>query len=85
MYTSLTQNKELQPLQKEVLKLIEKNIGKMNDVQKAAFEKKAAKEETKPKEKRKKIKGKNKIYWKIYGLFWVVIIIVTFLIGVLGK
>ncbi|MGP7816328.1 RNA-guided endonuclease InsQ/TnpB family protein [Niallia sp. 01092] len=56
VYTSLTQNKELQPLQKEVLKLIEKNIGKMNDVQKEAFEKKAAKEETKPKEKRKKIK-----------------------------
>lgn len=29
--------------------------------------------------------GKNKISWKIYGVIWVVIIVSSFLIGVLGK
>ncbi|AHA75514.1 hypothetical protein ABE47_22810 [Bacillus thuringiensis] len=33
VYTGLTQGKELQPLQKEVLDYIHKNIGKMNDTQ----------------------------------------------------
>lgn len=56
VFTGLTQNKELQPLQKEVLTIIEKNIEKMNGVQQLAFEKKLQKEELKPKGKQKEIK-----------------------------
>jgi putative transposase len=59
VYTSLTQNKELQPLQKVVLTLIENNIEKMNEVQQMAYEKKLKKEELKPENKRKKITCKS--------------------------
>ncbi|EEM40696.1 Transposase, IS605 [Bacillus thuringiensis serovar sotto str. T04001] len=43
MYTGLTQEKELQPLQKEVLDNIHKNIDKMNDTQLLAYRKKLEK------------------------------------------
>lgn len=43
VYTGLTQEKELQPLQKEVLDHIHKNIGKMNDTQLLAYQKKLEK------------------------------------------
>jgi putative transposase len=33
VYTGLTQEKELQPLQKEVLAIIQKNLDHMNEVQ----------------------------------------------------
>jgi putative transposase len=56
VYTGLTQGKELQPLQKEVLATIENNIEKMNDSQKVAYQQKVAKEEAKPQENQKKIK-----------------------------
>ncbi|TSI02413.1 transposase, partial [Bacillus sp. HY001] len=54
-YTGLTQEKELQPLQKEVLDHIHKNIGKMNDTQLLAYQKKLEKEKLKPKEEQKEI------------------------------
>ncbi|MED3398502.1 RNA-guided endonuclease TnpB family protein, partial [Bacillus wiedmannii] len=53
VYTGLTQEKELQPLQKEVLANIHKNIGKMNDTQLLAYQKKLEKEKLKPKEEQK--------------------------------
>ncbi len=56
VYTSLTQGKELQPLQKEVLTTILNNIEKMNEVQQATYKKKLEKEKSKPLEKRKEIK-----------------------------
>ncbi|MGG0239217.1 RNA-guided endonuclease InsQ/TnpB family protein [Bacillus rhizoplanae] len=56
VYTGLTQDKELQPLQKEVLDIISKNIEKMNDTQLLAYQKKLEKEKTKPKEKQKEVK-----------------------------
>ncbi|PEA52399.1 transposase, partial [Bacillus pseudomycoides] len=56
VYTGLTQDKELQPLQKEVLDTIDKNMGKMNDTQLHAYQKKLEKEKTKPKEKQKEVK-----------------------------
>ena len=56
VYTGLTQEKEIQPLQKEVLTIIDKGIEKMNDVQKAAYQKKLDKENLKPKEKQKEMK-----------------------------
>ncbi|KMP99070.1 transposase, partial [Bacillus wiedmannii] len=55
VYTGLTQEKELQPLQKEVLDNIHKNIGKMNDTQLLAYQKKLEKEKLKPKEEQKEI------------------------------
>ncbi len=58
MYTGLTQNKELQPLQKEVLDTIATNIGKMNETQILAYQKNVEKEKTKPKEKQKEVKCK---------------------------
>jgi putative transposase len=58
IYTSLTQNKPLQPLQKEVLDIIDKNIDKMNDSQLAAYRKKLLKEKLKPLEERKEVKAK---------------------------
>lgn len=45
----------MQPPQKEVLNTIQKQLPKMNDNQMIAYERKKAKEETKPVEKRKKI------------------------------
>ena len=56
VYTSLTQEKQLQPLQKEVLELIEKNLDGMNDVQILAYQKKIEKQTLKPKEKQKEVK-----------------------------
>ena len=58
IYTSLTQEKELLPLQKEVLELINKNIEKMNDSQMLSYQKKLAKEKAKPAEERKEVKAK---------------------------
>ncbi|TKH72446.1 transposase, partial [Bacillus cereus] len=55
VYTGLTQEKELQPLQKEVLDNIHKNIDKMNDTQLLAYRKKLEKEKLKPKEEQKEI------------------------------
>ena len=56
VYTGLTQEKVLQPLQKEVLDTIEKSIDEMNEVQLAAYHKKIEKEKVKPKEERKEFK-----------------------------
>ncbi|WP_040347426.1 RNA-guided endonuclease InsQ/TnpB family protein [Neobacillus bataviensis] len=56
VYTALTQIKELQPLQKEVLSTIQDNIGKMNDVQLHAYQKKREIEKLKPVETRKDVK-----------------------------
>lgn len=56
VYTGLTQEKGLQPLQKEVLDSIEKHLPQMNDNQLLAYQKKLTKEKTKPIEKRKEIK-----------------------------
>ncbi len=58
VYTGLTQNKELQPLQKEVLDTIATNIGKMNETQILAYQKNVEKEKTKPKEKQKEVRCK---------------------------
>ena len=58
IYTSLTQEKELQPLQKEVLDLINKNIDKMNESQLLSYQKKLAKEKAKPVDERKEVKAK---------------------------
>ncbi len=56
VFTSLTQEKELQPLQQEVLENIQKHLPKMNDTQLIAYKKRLEKEKTKPVEKRKEIK-----------------------------
>ena len=56
VYTGLTQEKELQPLQKEVLGNVQKHLPKINDNQLSAYQKRVLKEETKPFEKRKEIK-----------------------------
>jgi transposase len=56
VYTGLTQEKRLQLLQKEVLYDIQKYLPKMNDNQLLAYQKKLAKEKTKPIENRKEIK-----------------------------
>ncbi|MBG9443474.1 transposase [Cytobacillus firmus] len=56
VYTALKSDKELQPLQREVLENIQKHLPKMNDVQLAAYLRKAEKEKSKPKEKRKELK-----------------------------
>lgn len=56
VFTGLTQEKELQPLQREVLENIQKHLPKINDNQLLAYQKKIEKEKTKPIEKRKEIK-----------------------------
>jgi putative transposase len=56
VYTALTQIKELQPLQKEVLSTIQDNISKMNDVQLLAYQKKRDIEKLKPAETRRDVK-----------------------------
>ena len=56
VYTGLTQDKPLQPLQKEVLDTINKNFKQMNIVQELAYQKKVESEKKKPKEKQKKLK-----------------------------
>src|SRR4051812_26602797 len=57
VYTALQQVKVLQPLQKEVMDTIKKNIDKMNDIQLSAYRKKVEKEKLKPKEEQKEIKA----------------------------
>jgi putative transposase len=56
VFTGLTQEKELQPLQQEVLDTIKKHVPQMNDNQLLAYQKKVEKEKTKPIENRKEIK-----------------------------
>jgi putative transposase len=56
VYTGLTQEKQLQPLQKEVLDTIDKNFNQMNEVQLIAYQKNIEKQKAKPKEKRKEVK-----------------------------
>ncbi len=55
-YTGLKSENPLHPLQQEVLALIDTNLDKMNDVQLIAYQKRLAKEKTKPVEKRKEVK-----------------------------
>ena len=55
VYTSLTVEKQLQPLQKEVLNIIHNKLDKMNEVQWIAYQKSMEKQQAKPKEKRKEI------------------------------
>ena len=56
IFTGLTQEKELQPLQREVLKNIQKHVPKINDHQLSIYQKKVDKEKAKPVEERKEIK-----------------------------
>jgi putative transposase len=56
VYTGLTQEKELQPLQKDVLDTVKKYLPRMNDNQFLAYQKKLEMEKIKPIEKRKEIK-----------------------------
>ncbi|WP_280772314.1 RNA-guided endonuclease InsQ/TnpB family protein, partial [Salipaludibacillus daqingensis] len=56
VYTSLTQEKELQPLQSEVLDSIQKHLPRINDNQLLSYQNKLAKEKIKPVEKQKEIK-----------------------------
>lgn len=53
VYTALKQEKELQPLQKEIIDILHKNIDKMNDNQLMSYRKKLEKEKLKPKEEQK--------------------------------
>lgn len=55
-YTGFASERALQPLQQEVLTLIANNLDKMNDVQLIAYQKRVAKEKTKPVDKRKEVK-----------------------------
>ncbi|MEH7387406.1 hypothetical protein V7147_18610 [Bacillus sp. JJ1521] len=55
VYTAINNKKNLQPLQKEVMETIYKNLAKMNDKQTIAYFKKLRNEETKSKEIRKEI------------------------------
>ncbi len=56
IFTGLTQDKALEPLQQEVLQNIETYLPKMNDCQRSTYEKKVEKEKAKPVEERKIIK-----------------------------
>ncbi len=55
VYTGLTQDKVLQPLQKEVLDVIDTHFEEMNEVQRNVYQKKLEKEKGKPKEKQKEV------------------------------
>lgn len=55
VFTGLTQEKERQPLQREVLEAIRKHLPKMNDNQLSAYKRKVEKEKAKPIEKQKEI------------------------------
>lgn len=55
VYTGLTANKPLQPLQEEVLDTIHANIKNINAKQKVTYEKRLDKEKQKPKEKQIKV------------------------------
>ena len=56
VYTALTSDKALHPLQKEVMDTLDNHIDSMNKVQRVAYEKRLAKELEKPVEKQKKVK-----------------------------
>ena len=56
VYTALTTNKPLHPLQQEVLHVIQTYLDRMNDVQLQAYQKRVAKEQMKPLDKRKEVK-----------------------------
>jgi putative transposase len=56
VYTGLSQEKELQPLQKEVLDIICNNFAEMNEVQKLAYHKKLEAQLKKPKNEQKEVK-----------------------------
>lgn len=56
VYTALTTDKELHPLQKEVMDILANHIEPMNKVQRMAYKKRLAKELEKPVEKQKKVK-----------------------------
>ena len=55
VFTALTQEKELQPLQQEVLDTIQKQLPKMNENQLVAYQRKVVKEKVKPVKERKEI------------------------------
>ena len=57
VYTALTTNKPLHPLQQEVLHVIQTHVDRMNDVQLRAYQKRVAKEQMKPLNKRKEVKA----------------------------
>ncbi|OLO28586.1 transposase [Alkalihalophilus pseudofirmus] len=56
IFTGLTQEKELHPLQTEVLNTLQKHLPRMNDNQLLAYQKKIAKEKAKPVQKQKEVK-----------------------------
>lgn len=56
VYTALTSEKSLQPLQKEVIDTINKHIVPMNEIQQLAYERKRDRELVKPEEDRKEVK-----------------------------
>lgn len=56
VYTALTQDKPLQPLQIEVLQTLKQNIEKMNELQRKAYVRKLEKEKVKPIENQKNVK-----------------------------
>lgn len=55
VYTGLTQERKLQPLQKEVLDTIDQKWNEMNEVQLIAFQKKVEKQKGKPKDKQTEV------------------------------
>lgn len=56
VFTSFTQEKELQPLQQEVVSTIQQNLQPMNDIQIVAYQKKLKIQQKKPIEKQKEVK-----------------------------
>lgn len=56
VYTALKQEKELQPLQKEVLDTIQKHLPRINDNQMIAYQKRVEKEKAKPESQQREIK-----------------------------
>ena len=56
VYTGLKSENTLQPLQQEVLALVDNNLDKMNEVQLIAYQKRLVKEKAKSVEKRKEVK-----------------------------
>ena len=56
VFTALKQEKELQPLQEEVLETIQKHLPKINANQMIAYQRRVAKEKVKPESQQKEIK-----------------------------
>jgi putative transposase len=56
VYTALKSEKQLQPLQQEVMESINENLDKMNENQTISYYKKLQKQKSKPKEKQKELK-----------------------------